>query len=275
MKKIGVLFSGGLDSTYLVWKNLNDGNQVIPIYVEIENNGNKSILEKNRIKLLYEKFAKEFNNDDNTYIHNINYAISVGVHAREDSLHLKQIPVWIFSLMFMQSMDIDEIQIGYIMNDDAISYLDDIQTIYKSYQPICEPMKPLFFPLTKKKKWEIVRKLPKEYLELIVSCENPRIISDENVKFVEYEPCCNCTPCNSIINSNYYELDKFPENYHRQLVERHAYDLRKFKYKVVDDNGVEYFEKMCKLEPSKIPHQLSLDFDYEIEDKMEYESVKG
>ena len=51
-KKVGVLFSSGLDSTYLVWKNLKDGNTVVPIYIEIENNKRKTILEKNRIKLI-------------------------------------------------------------------------------------------------------------------------------------------------------------------------------------------------------------------------------
>lgn len=38
MKKVGVLFSGGIDSTYLIWKNLKEGNYVIPFYVEIINN---------------------------------------------------------------------------------------------------------------------------------------------------------------------------------------------------------------------------------------------
>jgi len=58
MKKVAVLFSGGLDSTYLVWKNLNEGNIVYPIYIEIENNITKTILEKNRIELLYKEFYK-------------------------------------------------------------------------------------------------------------------------------------------------------------------------------------------------------------------------
>ena len=48
-KKVAVLFSGGLDSTYLVWKNLKDGNEVQPIYIEIQNNKVKSTIEKNRI----------------------------------------------------------------------------------------------------------------------------------------------------------------------------------------------------------------------------------
>ena len=76
-KKVAVLFSGGLDSTYLVWKNLTDGNDVQPIYVEVENNQTKTILEKNRTDLLVQEFCKEFPGK----IHDIRYMIKVNVHA--------------------------------------------------------------------------------------------------------------------------------------------------------------------------------------------------
>lgn len=106
MKKVAVLFSGGLDSTYLVWKNLKDGNEVFPVYIEIENNEVKSKLEKNRTKLLWREFENEFRKTDIDYgdspIKDIQYSVSVGVKAREDSLYFKQMPIWIFSLMFMQ-----------------------------------------------------------------------------------------------------------------------------------------------------------------------------
>jgi 7-cyano-7-deazaguanine synthase in queuosine biosynthesis len=89
MKKVAVLFSGGLDSTYLIWKNLKDGNQVFPIYVEIQNNETKTILEKNRTELLFREFSKEFNSPEKyiRQIHEIHHAISVGVRAYESSLY--------------------------------------------------------------------------------------------------------------------------------------------------------------------------------------------
>lgn len=257
MKKVAVLFSGGLDSTYLVWKNLKDGNQVYPIYIEIENNETKTILEKNRIELLFKEFSKEFD----SLIRDIQYTASVGVKAREDSLYFKQMPIWLFSLMFMQSMDVAEIQIGYVSNDDAVSYIKDLQKIYKSYQSICEPMKPLVFPLIKSKKWQMFQELPEQYRKLIISCENARIIGDKEAEFVEYEPCCECVPCRGIIGTNYYEVGEFPKNYKNGLIRYHANQLRKFNYKVLDEEGIDYYEKMCKLEPRKEPHQLRIDFD--------------
>lgn len=264
-KKVAILFSGGLDSTYLVWKNLKEGNQVIPIYVEIENNEVKTILEKNRTELLFREFSKEFNSSETNekQIKDVHHAISVGVKASESSLYFKQMPIWIFSLMFMQSMDVDEIQIGYVSNDDAISYLDDIQNIYKSYQAICEPMKPLVFPLTKTKKYMMVDELPKQYLELIFSCENAIIVGDKNADVIQYEPCCECHACKAIISSNYYETGKYPENYTNGLVLYHARQLRNFDYQIIDKNGADYFETFCKL--TLEPYQLVIDFDNEIE----------
>ncbi len=130
MKKVAVLFSSGLDSTYLVWKNLKEGNIVTPIYIEIQNNEVKTIIEKNRIKLLYDEFSKEFNGSSNYDDHKImpiQYLLSTSVHANEDSLHFKQVPIWIFALVFSQGLNVDEIQIGYVSNDDAIPYLSDIK----------------------------------------------------------------------------------------------------------------------------------------------------
>jgi len=256
MKKVAVLFSGGLDSTYLVWKNLKDGNQVYPIYIEIKNNETKTILEKNRIELLFKEFSKEFDSS----VHDIQYTASVGVNAREDSLYFKQMPIWLFSLMFMQSMNIDEIQIGYVSNDDAISYIKDIQKIYKSYQSICEPMKPLVFPLTKFKKWSIFEELPEQYRKLIISCESAQIISDDD-EIIQYEPCCECGACRTIIATDYYGVGVYPLNYHNNLVRHHANQLRKFDYNIIDKDGVDYYEKMCKLAPRKEPYQLYIDFD--------------
>lgn len=271
MRKVAVLFSGGLDSTYLIWKNLKDGNIVFPIYVEIENNYIKTILEKNRMKLLYNEFVKEFNSSENyeRKIHEIHYAISVGVHACENSLYFKQIPIWLFSIMFMQSMEVDEIQIGYVSNDDAISYLSDMKKIYKSYQPICEPLKPLVFPLTKMKKYIMFQELPEQYRKLIISCENARIIGSNEAEFVEYEPCCECIPCKTIIASNYYETGIFPQNYNNSLLMQYACKLRWLEHSVVDKDGIDYFEKMTKFEPRKEPYQLKIDFNNEVGNERE------
>jgi hypothetical protein len=263
-KKVAVLFSGGLDSTYLVWKNLKEGNTVFPIYVEIENNETKTILEKNRIELLWKEFEKEFRKDDSYYdfkLKSIVYAIKVGVHANEGSLYFKQMPIWIFSVVFLQGMDnIDEIQIGYVSNDDAISYLDDIQNIYKSYQAISEPMRPLTFPLTKMKKNVIACELPEQYRKYVFSCEMAKITGKKDAELIEYEPCCDCAPCRSIISSEYYKVKGFPNIYEKKLLEQHAIYFEQRGYKIFDKEGKDYFEDWYKAKPDNRPYQLEIDF---------------
>jgi hypothetical protein len=277
MKRVAVLFSGGLDSTYLVWKNLKEGNTVYPIYIELENNEVKTILEKNRIELLWKEFEKEFCKEDGYYdskLKSIIYAIKMGIRANEGSLYFKQMPIWIFSAVFLQGMDnIDEIQIGYVSNDDAISYLEDVQNIYKSYQAISEPMKPLTFPLTKKKKWQIVHELPKQYLHLIVSCENARIVGSKDAELIEYEPCCECVPCKTIIASEYYGTGNYPDNYKKGLVQMYARYLYRNGYKIIDKDGIDYLERMSKLEPRKEPYQLVIDFDNKISCETEINGI--
>lgn len=260
-KRVGVLFSGGLDSTYLVWKNLKDGNDVVPIYVEITNNKTKTILEKNRIELLCDEFRKDFDGK----IRYVEYPITIGVNANEDSLHFKQVPIWIFAMVFLQSMSIDEIQIGYVMNDDAISYLDDIRNMYNSYQPICDTMKPLEFPITKMKKWQIVSELPKKYLDLVFSCENARIVGSEDAKIIEYEACCECTPCEIILASNYYETGELPKQYEENLLLLHSRYLMKNGYTILDKNGDNFAEKWRVGAPKFEPYQLEIQFPYEYE----------
>lgn len=274
-KKVAVLFSGGLDSTYLVWKNLKDGNEVKPVYIEIQNNEAKTILEKNRIELLYKEFENDFNTNERK-ICRINYAVSAGVHAYGESLYFKQIPIWIFGMVFLQSLAVDEIQVGYVANDDAISYLNDIQKIYKSYQSICEPMIELKFPITKMKKWQMARELPKKYLNLTITCENPTIIGSKNEKFVEYEPCCECDPCKKIISSNYYETHEFPYSYEKGIIREYAKSLYSKGYRIIDKNGNDYFGVMNVKDENISPYQLKIPFeefmlspieDFEIESK--------
>lgn len=149
-------------------------------------------------------------------------------------------------------------QIGYVNNDDAISYLDDIKHIYESYQSISDKLMPLTFPITKMKKIQMVDELPQRYLDLIISCENPRIIGKETDNLIEYEPCCECVPCDTVVNTNYYGLRDFPKNYHNNLIKKYVYKLRKFEYNVVDKNGIDYFENLTPLQE---PYQLSIDFD--------------
>lgn len=236
-KKVGVLFSGGLDSTYLIWKNLTEGNEVYPIYIEIKNNDRKVKLEKNRIELLYKKFNEEFGNK----IHDIRYAVEILVRDTTVSeLHFNQLPIWIIGLQWLYGLDVSEFQFGYVMNDDAISYIDDIKNIHKSFSGLHNKVIELTFPLIKEKKYVMANNLPKKYFDLVVSCENPDII-DDKIEILKYEPCCECSACKRLIYE-YYGLISDKTIYENKLKYQRLYDVEQYAV----DGIIDFKQIFCK-----------------------------
>ena len=109
-----ILFSGGLDSTYLMWKNLKDGNRVHPVYLEIGNNTNKVTVEKQQIKLLAAEFEKEFDKHLR-----IEYPTMFELNGFNYNVSFTQPLIWSLCMAFAVERGIDEIQMGYVMGDDA------------------------------------------------------------------------------------------------------------------------------------------------------------
>ena len=220
MKNVAVLFSGGIDSTYLVWKNLKDGNHVTPYYIEITNNEKKTILEKNRINHLIREFKNEFGYDK---IKDICVGLEITIN-KFDGFKYVQMPIWLLGIQYFQDNYIDEFQIGYVCGDDMISYIDDIKNIIKSYNPIKFKETIIEFPIIKTHKRDIYSELPKKYLDLTITCENPQI-SDEDYfeytddkfysKVLPYKPCGDCDPCKKIIS---YDLISYYGNLYENVV---------------------------------------------------------
>jgi len=185
-KKVAILWSGGLDSTYLIYKNLLEGNTVYAYYIEINNNINKVIKEKEAMesltKLFIDKYGTAFDNRGTLVYIDVNTLYG-------NCLIFSQMPIWITALQFIGN--VDEIQIGYCMNDDAISYLDDIKNIHHSFSSIKTKEIPISFPLSKIKKEEELNFLPEEYKKLIWYCENP-------INNKPCHECCSCKRYNSI-----------------------------------------------------------------------------
>ena len=182
MKRVIIPWSGGVDSTYLIHKNLEEGNEVRTFSVLLNNNISQRDREKSSRSILSKYFREKYPgkfSEDTSYNFN-----SIQVSSSYNMI-LSQPPIWI--LFCYYSFDLsgyDEIQIGYIMNDDAISYLDDIRNLHSSYKPFTNYTIPeLKFPLTKMKKWEIMNQLP----EFIM----------KNVSYCEYydEKNCACLSC--------------------------------------------------------------------------------
>jgi len=183
--KAGVLWSGGLDSTYLIYYYLSTFQHVSVVahYIELMNNTTKTRMELNACKKLAEVFNVMFPNRFEWH-----YGTSVNISYGTGEVTFKQLPSWLLGALFLTKTD--TVAMGYVMNDDAISFLDDIQRVWKSMQFMRHDRAILEFPLVKVKKDEIVSQLPGELKQHVVWCEMPNQISD-----TQFEPCGQCHPC--------------------------------------------------------------------------------
>jgi len=100
-------------------------------------------------------------------------------------------------LNYLKDYYISNIQIAYVLNDCAISFIKEIKTLYKSYKLFyydSHPQPKLKFPLIKTSKIEIYNELSIELKQYIWSCEVPTIIENTE-EFMIYQNCGECEAC--------------------------------------------------------------------------------
>lgn len=273
-KKVLILFSGGLDSTYLMWKNLEEGNIVYPIYVNIGNNEKKTKIELQQCALLIKLFQDAYPGR----CKNHHTGMDLTIYGDCNEVSLLQMPIWVMGIIYSNRLsEVDEVQIGYVMNDDAISYLDEIKKLYYSFKPLMnledKPMPKLLFPLMKEKKWFMHEKLPYDYRELTFSCENVQIIEETDIKeehemneeelFVsklslrqktllplkkeyKFKLCGDCHPCRRQKSENIFPT-------HQQWVNDYNMNLGDNEYKEEESKLIAHSSKMPMKKPRKLP----------------------
>lgn len=179
-----VLWSGGVDSTYLVIRLLDQGYQVDTGYVEIESNIKKTQMEQAAIARMTLQIGKKFSQ---FHHHGTIFAARNATTGRR--LKYKQLPYFLHALMVAPSSTFRAL--GYVRGDSAIKNLEKIRDVYNGYQNICwEPLPPLIFPLKNTSKEQIgdhMTRIHPEIFENCVWCEKPA--GDD------FAPCGLCTPC--------------------------------------------------------------------------------
>ena len=160
-----VLWSGGVDSTYLIWRLLKEGHKVKAGYINLVGNGEQTKRELeaiSKIRPFFEKWNFEY----------IGEPIDFSVKCGNNDWCLSYPPLFLM-LPYIIPQDVDEVAIGYVMNDDAISFLDEIKAIYNSMQGLCRSELPkLIFPITQIKKHDIWYGIPEEIRCYVTWCEN-------------------------------------------------------------------------------------------------------
>lgn len=193
-KKYFVLWSGGIDSTYLIYRLLNDGYNVDAGYVRIKNNSTKSKIEKLAIKEMLPYFKKNVNFNYLGDVLDV-FLPNSGFKYGHSSLFL-QLPFFM-TVAWSVMAHYDYIALGYIMNDDIISFKDEVHNVYKAIQNnlVIDNAKKckLVWPLMKISKRDIIDSLPGYLLKYCVFCENPTLAYVN--KKITHIPCGSCTPC--------------------------------------------------------------------------------
>lgn len=228
MKTVLIPWSGGVDSTYLIYKNLEEGNKVKTFSVLLNNNIDQRDREKNARKVLSEYFVEKY---PDRFIPSIEgeLLVSSGIN-----MVLCQPPIWIlFSHYTADLYDVDEIQIAYVMNDDAISYLDDVKNLYNAYSPFRSNFRAkLEFPLIKMKKYQIMDALPEHLMKNISYCEGFYQILGSDKVVNKNCPCVSCERHkNELKMSRHYYLDINNKDIIEKKVEMNSNQLEfEFKY---------------------------------------------
>jgi len=211
MKKL-ILFSSGLDSTYLVYKNLTEGHNVDVVYSELLNNEYKTKIEKQNILKLISLFQEEFPNKIKN-LNEDNWFNVFATTANSYSTDLKQSLFWLTTIAQHLKYDntnfYNQIEIAYVLQDQAVSYINELTNTYKTLCKLTtktnkQKYPKLMFPLIKTHKVDIFNNLPEKYREHIWSCENPIVtqINDD----ITISSCGECEPCLTQKRLNLYNL---------------------------------------------------------------------
>ena len=190
-KKILILWSGGVDSTCLIWRCLADDQYetVLAGYVALDNNPAKTESELWAISRLLPLLQE---NDKFVWL---GVLLRVEFVKTNPNLAFKQMPVWILAAIEAIHPPVDEIGIGYINGPaggpwDASHHLDDLRRIYDAYRPLLHRDPPaLVFPMAHLNKHEVLAELPARLAALCVYCEDPVREGDG------FRPCGKCRLC--------------------------------------------------------------------------------
>lgn len=176
--KYFVLWSGGLDSTALIYRLLEQNHEVVAGYVKIGNNREKTKRELRSIKSI-RKYLESYK-----FTYCENFLDMTGIFCND--AYLKMVPIFLFASLSTARKEYDRIAIGYCQNDCAISWLNDIERAFYAHSGLFSSKLPkLEFPLSKIAKEENWHYLNPKIRKLVTWCEN----------FEKQDNCGQCSPC--------------------------------------------------------------------------------
>ena len=207
--KVLISMSGGFDSTYLLWKTLEEtDHEVHVIHVELDTSSRR-VIPENRASVAIEKWMKSNCRPIESWVNG-----SVTIDWQSDGLldYVLLAPVILSRVMGI--MDVDEIWMGanveeyelYVLggfNDADLWFKNFIEEAWHNgcaYCPEGEPYKGrdiirLVHPYRDVRKKVAMAEMPKELFDLSWSCHYPDTETLPGETEVHYSPCEHCSSC--------------------------------------------------------------------------------
>lgn len=218
--KVLIPWSGGMDSTYLVYKAIMAGCEVTTAYYEIENNSIKVKAElkaRNEMMDYFRTLASE--HGTRYYDRGTIFKMNTGGGFNISPIGVfSQTPLWVLASAYYAA-DYDCVAMGFVQGDETISWQKEYIHLFDAYKKIrrdfTEPSKvKLIFPISRTKKDAIHYLLPIELKYKTWTCEDPI-----NIENSLYECGC-CLPCKThLANTQQLNYPAPTEDYSPKVIE--------------------------------------------------------
>jgi 7-cyano-7-deazaguanine synthase in queuosine biosynthesis len=182
-----ILFSGGLDSTYLLSETLRYAHADI-LYITASQHPDKVIAEQNAIFNIL-KYLRA----NRPYRVRKVYSLDISSLPVFADYSFGQVPPWLFgSLATVDSTLHSRVSISYVMGDQISLYLDTIEKAWNALSGCTKlVLVPIEFPLKLISKKKIMAELHPDLYKLTWVCETPVKIE----KTGKIKPCGKCDAC--------------------------------------------------------------------------------
>lgn len=190
--RILMLFSGGLDSTWLLYNRVKEGHVVDVFYAKGGQPQLKQECEKQRRELIKAWIEKHAPKDKPAQITEVPPGqVEVQFGAVKYGAWKQAIGWIVTALEVVDHTKHDCVEIGYVMGDEICQHFHDMQDAWNSlwkFSKAGDPV-PLNFPLRITSKYDILKQLPGELYKLTWVCELPEYVEGG------LQPCGRCHAC--------------------------------------------------------------------------------
>jgi 7-cyano-7-deazaguanine synthase in queuosine biosynthesis len=190
-----VLWSGGHDSTLVLYSLLQESSWTEPVYAVSINHPNLTDTQYKMEVKARNKMKKIFKKRGFHLIHRT-ITIKTPLNSKQCDEGLPQ-PIWWIALMSQYLDDGDELHMGYIAGDDYWFVRQETELVFHNICKVMGKKCKIKYPLYAHQKVDILKELKKVKIKDCWTCDQP----------INGRPCNTCKPCKSLKVAKYLLLE--------------------------------------------------------------------